>query len=139
MTPEQMADVHARAFEGQGRPWSAGEFTALFHSPHVFCVGNASAFALGRAIADEAELLTLATDPALQRQGLGRRTLQLFEIEAHHRGAESYFLEVAADNHPAIGLYQSAAYQEIARRHAYYEKPTGARVDALIFRKAIVS
>ena len=139
MTPEQMAILHSRAFDGQGRPWSIQEFASLLDSPHVFCVSDEFAFALGRAIAGEAELLTLATDPAEQRQGLGRKAVKLFEAEAQRRGAEICFLEVAADNHAAIALYQSGAYHEIARREAYYEKPSGDRVDAIVFQKVFIS
>lgn len=134
-----MAAVHTRAFKEQGRPWSAQEFASLLDSPYVFCVGDTFAFALGRAIAGEAELLTLATDPLQLRQGLGRKALQLFEAEARLRGAESCFLEVAADNFAALALYYSGGFQEIARRNAYYEKPSGNRVDALILQKPLDS
>src|SRR6056297_3984887 len=116
MTPDEMAACHARAFAGQGRAWSVAEFTELLESPLVFAVGDARAFALGRVIADEAELLTLACDPAQRRKGLGRACLAGFEAEARARGAATAFLEVAADNLPAHALYEAADYAEVARR-----------------------
>ncbi len=129
---------HARAFAGQGRAWSEVEFTSLLQSPHVFCVGNEHTFALGRAVAGEAELLTLATDPAQQRQGLGRIALLAFEDAARKRGADTCFLEVAADNVAATSLYRHAGFEEIARRAAYYDKPSGSRADALVLQKSLL-
>jgi len=134
MTPDEMAACHARAFAGQGRAWSMAEFAGLLESPLVFAVGDARAFALGRVIADEAELLTLACDPAHRRKGLGRARLAGFEAEARARGAVTAFLEVAADNLPAHALYEAADYAEVARRAGYYARGT---VDALILRKAL--
>jgi len=135
MTPEAFAATHARAFDGQGRGWSAAEFAALLDSPHVFAVGRARAFALGRAIADEAELLTLATDPAHRRQGLARAALAAFEAEARARGVVRGFLEVACDNAAARALYAAAKWREYARRPGYYPRMGGSAADALILEK----
>lgn len=137
MTPEVMARLHARAFRGQGRAWSADEFTTLLESSHVFAVAGAECFALARVIVDEAELLTIATDPARRRAGLARATLLSLEGAAHARGAAQIFLEVAADNVAAQGLYRSAGYEPSARRSGYYHRPDGTVVDALILRKPL--
>jgi len=137
MTPECMALCHARAFAGRGQVWSAGEIADLMTSPHVFAVGDARCFALGRVVAGEAELLTLACDPDHQGQGLGRACLALFEAEARNRKATEVFLEVAADNHVARALYASACFAEAGRRTAYYARQGTAAVDALILRKQV--
>ncbi len=137
MTPETLCATHARAFAGQGRGWSAAEFAALLDSPHTFVVGDARAFALGRAIAEEAELLTLATDPVHRRTGLARAALSAFETEARARGAVRGFLEVAADNAAARALYAAARWRECARRAAYYPRVGGAAADALILEKPL--
>ncbi|RXV60817.1 ribosomal-protein-alanine acetyltransferase [Roseovarius sp. A46] len=135
MTPETLSATHARAFAGQGRGWSAAEFAALLDSPYTFVVGDARAFALGRAIADEAELLTLATDPGHRRAGLGRACLARFEAEAKARGAVRGFLEVAADNAAACALYAAARWRKCACRAGYYPRAGGIAVDALILEK----
>ena len=137
MTPDEMAHLHARAFAGQGRAWSAQEFVDLLENTHVFSVGGTRSFALGRVIADEVELLTIATDPELQGQGLGRACLLRYESLAVAKGATSFFLEVAEDNAPARALYRRAGYHETARRSGYYRAPDGRRIDALILRKAL--
>ena len=137
MTPEALADTHARAFAGQGRGWSAAEFADLLDDRHVFSVGCARCFALGRVVADEAELLTLATDPPARRQGLARAALAAFEAAARARGATSGFLEVAEDNAAARALYVAAHWQEVARRAAYYPRAGGPAVDALLLAKPL--
>ena len=115
--------------------WSSGEIASLLTSPHVFVVGDARCFAMGRVVTGEAELLTLACDPAHQGKGLGRTCLTAFEAEAQARNAEALFLEVAADNIAAQTLYKTAGYTEAARRRAYYTRQGAAPVDALILRK----
>jgi [ribosomal protein S18]-alanine N-acetyltransferase len=107
MTPADLARLHAACFT-MPRPWGAAEFADLLASPLVFLVAEPAGFALGRAVADEAELLTLAVDPSARRQGSGRRLLTKFEAEAASRGATSAFLDVAAGNDAARALYLSA-------------------------------
>lgn len=137
MTPEAMALLHARAFAGQGRAWSVQEFKELLINPHVYTVSQAHGFALGRVIADEAELLSLATDPKHQRQGIGRAILHAYETQARALGAVSSFLEVARDNAAAVALYRSAGYDQTACRTGYYHRPDGQKIDALILSKSL--
>lgn len=137
MTPDALAGIHARAFK-RSRPWSAKEFTELLASPHVFLCPGAHGFALGRAIADEAELLTLATDPAHRRQGQARACLDAFEAQALARGGARAFLEVDAENHAALELYRTAGYTLEATRPNYYALPDGTRADALVFTKPLL-
>lgn len=136
MTPEALARLHAAAFT-MPRPWSAAEFRALLDSPGVFLAGDGEGFVLGRALAGEAELLTLAVHPAARRRGQGRRWLNAFEAEARARGAEEALLEVAADNAAALALYHSAGWREAGRRPRYYRPAQGPRIDALLLRKGL--
>lgn len=134
MTPDALAALHARAYD-RLRPWNAAEFAALLSSPHVFLCPGEHSFALGRAVADEAELLTIATDPARRRQGHASACLHAFENAARARGASRLFLEVDCENHAAIALYRDAGFAKIATRAAYYTLPCGSRADALIMAK----
>jgi ribosomal-protein-alanine N-acetyltransferase len=136
MTPEALAALHTRAM-APDRGWSAAEFGALLDSAHVFAPGDARAFALGRAVAGEAELLMLATDPLHRRQGLARACLAAFEEEARARGATTAFLEVAEDNAAARALYAAAGWIERGRRPAYYSRSEGLAADALIMVRAL--
>ncbi|MDF1854667.1 GNAT family N-acetyltransferase [Pseudooceanicola sp.] len=144
VNPVDLAALHARAFTTP-RPWGAEEFTALLASPGVFCLtapatatAGLGALLLGRVVADEVELLTLATAPEARRCGHGRALLAGFEAAAAGRGAGSAFLEVAADNAAALALYQSAGWIEAARRPGYFRAPDGHRSDAVILRKSLV-
>ena len=94
-------------------------------------------FALGRLVLDEVEILTVACAAVAQRQGLARRAmLALIEASAD-LGARSIFLEVAADNAPALGLYKSLDFEQVSRRAKYYQRRDGTKCDAFIFRKLL--
>lgn len=131
MTPEDLAKTHAVSFE-MPRPWSAEEFAQLLQNPYIFVTGDTRAFAMGRVIADEVELLTLATHPRHRRQGLAQETLESFREIAMARGAIHAFLEVAANNYAAISLYSKNGYSTSGRRRDYYTDVDGSHTDALV-------
>jgi ribosomal-protein-alanine N-acetyltransferase len=133
MTPEALARLHAACFETP-RPWSAAEFASLIGGPGSLLVAEADGFVLGRALAGEAEILTLAVRPEARRKGAGTRLISGFIAAARNAGAGTVFLEVAADNTAARGLYHSTGFVEAGRRRAYYRTPQGDDVDALVLR-----
>ena len=131
MTPDQLAATHAAAFTRE-RPWSATEFAALLSQGFCFATGDARSFALVRVVADEAELLTLATDPRYRRRGLAAAVMSDWMAEARRRGAARAWLEVAADNDAALALYAGAGFCVLGRRSGYYPRRGGRpAVDAL--------
>lgn len=138
MTPTcaDLAQTHARAFRTT-RPWSADEFSGLLATKGVILTGDARCFALGRVTLDEAEVLTIATDPAHQRQGLARVALRALEAQAIAAGARQLFLEVAEDNAPARALYSAMGYAQTGRRPGYYVIGPGTAVAALILSKPL--
>jgi ribosomal-protein-alanine N-acetyltransferase len=137
VTPADLSALHARAFTTP-RPWSETEFAALLADPLAFLlVEGDAAFLLGRAVAGEAELLTIAVSPEARRLGLGRRLVGRFIYQARLRGAESAFLEVAEDNAAARGLYLSSGFTEAGRRRGYYRTPDGRAVDALVLVRSL--
>ncbi|MGH1423166.1 MAG: GNAT family N-acetyltransferase [Pseudooceanicola sp.] len=136
MTPEVMAAVHAACFTTP-RPWRVAEFSAFLNDPKVFCESSAGGFALGRVIAGEAELLTLAVVPEARREGRGRALLDAFEAAAAARGGHDGYLEVAATNNAARALYRGAGWAESGQRGGYYRMPDGRRIDAIIMGKTL--
>lgn len=132
-----LAAIHAAAFPSHPRAWSAGEIESLATAPGGFVIAEPRGFVLGRVVLDEAELLTIAVAPEARRQGLGAMLLAAFHQAAEARGAQSAFLEVAADNPAAIALYQGAGWQAGGRRRGYYHPPTGPAVDALVMLRAL--
>jgi ribosomal-protein-alanine N-acetyltransferase len=136
MTPEALAALHGACFREAPRAWSAGEFATLLAQKEVFLIPDEDGFALGRVAGPEAELLTLAVDPARRRRGTGRRLLADFERKATLGGASEAFLEVAADNAAAGALYAGAGWVREGLRPGYFRGPEVA-IDALVLRKAI--
>ncbi len=131
MTPAALARLHALCFTFP-RPWSETEFASLLGGTGAFMVSDPQGFALGRAIAGEAELLTIAVAPCARRQGLGRRLLDRFVAEARQLGCSTVFLEVATDNAVALTLYRAAGFAECGRRAGYYTGPDKRKTDALV-------
>ncbi|MDM7969307.1 MAG: GNAT family N-acetyltransferase [Paracoccaceae bacterium] len=136
-TPACMAAVHAAAYR-LDRPWSEAEFAGLTASPHVMAFGDARAILLTRIIADEAEVLTIATHPDHRRKGLARALLERFHAAARAHGATRAFLEVAADNTPALTLYLGAGYAQVGQRRAYYDRAAGPAADALVLERSLI-
>lgn len=131
-----MAALHAAAFT-QSRPWSRDEFAGLLETPGCFATGSVDCFALVRVVVDEAELLTIATRPACLRQGLARACMTAWQAIAGDRGATRAFLEVAADNAPAIALYHSAGFETCGTRAGYYRRENTGPVDAIVMARAL--
>ncbi|HMO73601.1 MAG TPA: GNAT family N-acetyltransferase, partial [Paracoccaceae bacterium] len=147
MTPEILAALHARAFTVP-RPWGAAEFAGLLVGPGVVLLtapegfassgppsgysdqGELQGFILGRVAAGEAEVLTVAVEPALQGRGIGGRLVACFLAEAAAQGAVRAFLEVAEDNAAARAVYTRAGFASAGRRRGYFVAPGRAAVDA---------
>lgn len=107
----------------------------VLSAPGSFLLLRAGGFLIGRAIAGEAELLTVAVAPESRRQGVARALMQGFAVAAARNGADEAFLEVAADNTPARSLYAADGWTEAGRRRDYY----GPGLDALVLRKPLLS
>ncbi len=136
MTPQQMATLHTRCFSVP-RPWSADEFARLLSDHLCFTLFESGGFIVGRVVADEAEILTLAVDPEARRLGVGARLVEGVLTQANLRGAALVFLEVAANNDTAISLYLRAGFATVGLRRGYYTPPSGAALDAVVMSRAV--
>lgn len=136
MNKEELASLHGKCFVTP-RPWSTDEFHGFLSSKFCFLETNGHGFVLGRVIADEAEILTLAVDPTARRQGHGAALLAAYHTAAQKLGASDSFLEVSAENHAAIGLYQRFGYEFSGKRKNYYCAPDGTKIDANLMRMPI--
>ncbi|WP_282021630.1 GNAT family N-acetyltransferase [Ruegeria faecimaris] len=131
MTPEELANTHAAAFT-QSRPWTATEFAELLQNRFTHIVGDAQSFALFQVIADEAELLTIATHPTVQRQGLARKRMVEWHAAAKKLGAIRAILDVSIANQPAITLYKHCGYRVCGTRKNYYTVENNQKIDAIV-------
>lgn len=131
VTPATMANLHARTFVVP-RPWTEAEIAAAVADPLGIAITESQGFLLGRVVAGEAELLTIAVEPDARRQGIGRRLVTQFISGALARGAEAIFLEVAESNRAARALYETCGFCQCGHRKAYYHDSLGQSEDALI-------
>jgi len=82
----------------------------------------------------QADVVTLAVDPARWSQGTGTALLLALVDEAGRRGCTDVLLEVREDNPRARRLYLRQGFTEVGIRRGYYQ-PSG--VDAGVMRKAL--
>jgi ribosomal-protein-alanine N-acetyltransferase len=126
------AELEYVLFDGDD-PWSPEAFLEALSAGHHYLCAREGDSLLGYAglarVSREAEVHTLAVDPAHQRRGIGRALLRA--ILDHAVGA-TVFLEVRTDNESAIRLYCSEGFDVIGIRRGYY-RPSGA--DAFTMRR----
>ena len=134
-----LAEVHAEAF---AKPWSADDLKRTLTGTGAFALASADdqrlrGFLIARAIAGEAEILTLAVQPQARRTGVGSALVTAAAQAARAFGAAVIWLEVAVDNAAAINLYQSLGFETAGRRDHYYARDGAVAVDALIMRHVL--
>jgi ribosomal-protein-alanine N-acetyltransferase len=131
---ELFAQLHGLSFD---EPWSVGSFAVLLAQPGVagWLWGEPPAgLLLVRAVADEAEILTIAVAPTARRQN-GAKTMIEEALTVLKQGlTRRMFLEVAADNTAALALYRAAGFSPCGRRPGYYAR--GA-IDAIIMARVL--
>jgi tRNA threonylcarbamoyladenosine biosynthesis protein TsaB len=140
ITPSQdlglLAKLHAASFEGA---WSEKDIAELLVSPGCVALLATSddgpiGFLIYRAVADEAEIITVCVDPAYQRRGAGLTIVSTAKQLLESLKINNLFLEVAVGNKEAISLYGRAGFLEVGKRKAYYASKNGLSEDALIMR-----
>lgn len=123
------ADAEQRCFSV---PWSK-EALRLLVSPIGFGLvatvnGELAAYGGIMCVADEAQILNVATLPEHRRKGLAKEILSGLYKEAKARGAVTVTLEVRESNGAARDLYISEGFSEIGVRPGYYTNPREAAI-----------
>ena len=134
----ELAALHSRAFL-EPEAWTASAFEACLTQPANSGFGLIEdkvlkSLILIQNVAEEIEILTLATDPNARRQGHAQRLI--FHIENELK-PERWLLDVAEDNPGAIRFYEKLGFQIDGRRPRYYNRLEGARVDAILMSKRL--
>lgn len=134
MNFDDLANIHRASFTHAPRPWTAAEFESLLDSSNVKLFQDVGGFAIFRFAGPEAELLTIAVDPAFRRQGIAKRLLIAGHESAKSGGVEEIFLEVSDHNSAARPLYEQFGYEIRAIRENYYYGPNGQKINGLVMR-----
>lgn len=124
-----------------GEAWTRGQCLGILAMPGVWLTlatidGATCGFALARATGDEAELLLIATMPAVRRRGVGGALLRAVVAESKSRMVKSLYLEMRAGN-DAAALYRAAGFIKVGERRSYYRGSDGHQFDALTFQLEI--
>ena len=78
----------------------------------------------------DADIQTMVIKPEYQKKGYGKKLLDALLEKIKENKVNRVFLEVVAGNKPAISLYLSRKFEQIAKRTNYY--PNGS--DAVIMQ-----
>jgi ribosomal-protein-alanine N-acetyltransferase len=130
------SSLHAASFH---RGWSDGEFEQFLSDRNVIAHratrrGRLAGFILSRAVAGEAEVLSIAVSTGERGRGVGRRLLDWHLRRLAGLGCRTVFLEVDETNEPACRLYRRSGFREVGRRDSYYR--SGANISsALVLRR----
>ncbi len=126
-----LVEIHAEAFPPL-EAWGEDAITLQLALPGVFgLLDDRGGMLLGRLVADEAEVLTLAVAPAARRLGVATGLLRAAGAYVASQGGAAIFLEVATPNSSARKLYAREGFVEVGRRRRYYQD----RSDALVLRQ----
>jgi ribosomal-protein-alanine N-acetyltransferase len=121
-------------------PWSEQMFAHELCGPNYYLgaylddgslIGYAGLAVLAGPPRAEAEVHTMAVDPAAQGHGVGTALLRALLARADEDAA-TVFLEVRTDNDAAIRLYERHGFTRAGLRRHYYQ-PSGA--DAYTMRR----
>ena len=134
-----LAELHADCFADR---WDAKSFRTLLDSGKVTgliadCDDRPSGFIVVRSAADEAEIVTFAVITDARRKGVGRELVGVAAALVYQGGAKAIFLEVRANNLPALSLYETLGFRQLGRRQAYYRAQAGGAEDGLVLRASL--
>lgn len=94
--------------------WDASEALVALRGDRVI------GYVLCWYVADEIHIVNLAVHARERRRGVGRHLMNTVCDAARRRGLSVATLEVRVHNEPAIALYESLGFRNIAIRRAYY-------------------
>ena len=133
--PSLMAVMRSAFDPAYGEAWSADQMRGALSIPGcslLLLSGEAQmkGFALVRTVLDEAELLLIAIDKTVQRQGEGQSLLDQIVQLTRDQDIRKIHVEVREDN-PAIPFYINFGFIKVGERPDYYRRTDGGPTKAI--------
>ncbi|MBN4066332.1 GNAT family N-acetyltransferase [Ahrensia sp. AH-315-G08] len=125
---QRIEELHGLCFK---RGWSGSELIAMFQQPaNIFLVARhvgkptipVAGFNIIRQAADEAEIISIAVDPAQRGRDIADALMRRAIIDLVSDRVPKLFLEVDEANAVALGLYNKLGFAIVATRPGYYRK-----------------
>ncbi len=110
--------------------WTRALLEDSLQSPLTRVFASLFSFAVFQIVADEAELLLIATAKTQQGQGHASCLLRDALTQLAAQGIRSIFLEVRSSNEIGQHLYEKLGFIQTGRRRDYYQDP---KEDALLY------
>ncbi|MHB8881029.1 MAG: ribosomal protein S18-alanine N-acetyltransferase [Thermodesulfovibrionales bacterium] len=109
-------------------PWSEALFRIELQSPLSHPVvarhqGRIAGYLCANLVLDEAQILDLAVQPVLRRQGIASALIRETLAYLRGKGCRAVFLEVRASNRPALDMYAAEGFEVTGTRKNYYTSP----------------
>ncbi len=127
-----------------GIAYTRDELSAFLAHPSAFSVlledrptpsvphGPLLGFAIARTLRTRGKavfhIITIDVSPAARRRGVGTLLMNWMADKARELHLQALRLEVAVDNHSALGFYQRLGFAEVGRITGYYLGHTDALV-----------
>lgn len=126
---ETLSEIYTACFP-DFPPWNTASFEEIIAKPiNAIYIGTqdnqTQGFIITQTCLPEMEILSLAVSPQMRRMGIGQRLLSHVLEDARGQNIEKIFLEVAANNIPALRLYTKNNFTVIGQRKDYYTSITG--------------
>lgn len=120
-------------------PWSRQGFLDCLRLDYVINLvisegGQIAGYGCLYLVLEEGNIMNIAIDTSFQGRGLGGRLLDALLDAGRARGTVTFFLEARRSNTPAVKLYTSRGFRQIAVRKNFYQKPVE---DALVMKKDV--
>ena len=90
--------------------------------------GRVAGILIGRAAADEFEILNLAVAKASRRRGIATQLVRAAFQSSRIAGARQTYLEVRESNEGGIAFYARMGFRDCGRRANYYRDPVEGAV-----------
>lgn len=112
----------------KGRQWSRKAFLDSLESENARLYvsgdsGRISGYCICYHSLEESEIVNIAVDEALRRNGTGSALLTHVISSEREAGCEKMFLEVRVSNEAAIKMYEKAGFAICGTRKDFYEEP----------------